>query len=56
MELVFVILGQSAVTAAAFALEDHFPAQKVNCGKLRARLSADRQVLNWTASRKTPSG
>lgn len=51
MELVFVILSQSAATAAAaFALENNVLAQKVNCGQLRPRLSADRQVLEWTAA------
>lgn len=55
MEPVFMILGQSAATAAVFALEDNVPVQKVSYGKLRARLLADKQVLGWTAPQKSPS-
>jgi ribulose 1,5-bisphosphate synthetase/thiazole synthase len=47
MEPVFMILGQSAATAAAFAIEDNVVVQKVNYDKLRARLLADKQVLEW---------
>ena len=45
MEPVFMSLGQSAATAAVLALEDQVDVQKVEYGKLRARLLADRQVL-----------
>ncbi|MFA6546678.1 MAG: FAD-dependent oxidoreductase, partial [Limisphaerales bacterium] len=48
MEPVFMVLGQSAATAAAMAIDDKVPVQKVNYGKLRARLLADKQVLDWT--------
>jgi len=45
MEPVFMILGQSAATAAAFAIEDNIKVQDVDYSKLRARLLADNQVL-----------
>jgi len=48
MEPVFMVLGQSAATAAAIAIDDQVPVQKVNYDKLRARLRADKQVLDWT--------
>ena len=47
MEPVFMILGQSAATAATFALDDKVSVQKVEYAKLRARLLADNQVLAW---------
>jgi hypothetical protein len=47
MEPVFMILGQSAATAACLAIDDGVPVQKVDYGKLRARLLADRQILEW---------
>ena len=47
MEPVFMILGQSAATAGAMAMEDGCPVQEVAYGKLRERLLADRQVLEW---------
>jgi hypothetical protein len=49
MEPVFMILGQSAATAAALALNENVAVQKVNYEKLRARLLADKQVLEWIA-------
>jgi hypothetical protein len=45
MEPVFMILGQSAATAAALALDFGIPVQDVPYEKLRARLLADGQVL-----------
>lgn len=45
IEPVFMILGQSAGTAAALAVEERVPVQKVDYAKLRARLVADGQVL-----------
>jgi hypothetical protein len=50
MEPVFMILGQSAATAACLALDDNSPVQQVGYAKLRARLLADKQVLEWMAS------
>lgn len=45
MEPVFMILGQSAATAAVMAIESKIPVQDVPYEKLRARLLADGQVL-----------
>ncbi|MFM1768296.1 MAG: Xanthan lyase precursor [Verrucomicrobiota bacterium] len=50
MEPVFMILGQSAATAASLALADRVPVQQVDYARLRARLLADGQVLEWTAA------
>jgi hypothetical protein len=47
MEPVFMILAQSAATAAALALDQGVPAQRVDYPRLRARLLADRQILEW---------
>jgi hypothetical protein len=47
MEPVFMILGQSAATAAAIALEDGVIVQDINYQKLCERLLADKQVLRW---------
>ena len=47
MEPVFMILGQSAATAACLALDERVAAQKVDYSKLRARLLADKQILEW---------
>jgi hypothetical protein len=48
MEPVFMILGQSAATAAALAIEARTPVQQVPYDRLRARLLADGQILKWT--------
>jgi hypothetical protein len=48
MEPVFMILGQSAATAACLALEDKVSLHKLPYARLRARLLADKQVLEWT--------
>ncbi len=45
MEPVFMILGQSAGTAASIAIEEGVPIQSVDYGKLRLRLIADEQQL-----------
>ncbi|MFP4139070.1 MAG: FAD-dependent oxidoreductase [Phycisphaerae bacterium] len=45
MEPVFMLLGQSAATAAAMALDADVPVQEVDYAKLRERLLADGQVL-----------
>ncbi len=45
MEPVFMILGQSAATAAVFSLEDGLAVQDVPYERLRERLIADGQVL-----------
>jgi hypothetical protein len=46
MEPVFMILGQSAATAAALAMDAGVGVQDVDNGKLRERLLADGQVLH----------
>jgi hypothetical protein len=48
MEPVFMILGQSAATAAALALETGVSVQDLPYTRLRERLLKDGQVLHWT--------
>jgi len=47
MEPVFMVLGQSAATAAAHAIDEGVPVQRVDGDKLRRRLLSDRQILEW---------
>ncbi len=47
MEPVFMITSQSAATAACLALDAKVQVQKVDQSKLRERLLADKQVLEW---------
>lgn len=47
MEPVFLVLGQSAATAAVLALDAGCAVQDVDRAKLRARLLADKQVLEY---------
>ncbi len=47
MEPVFMILGQSAATAAAMAIDDQAVVQAVNYEKLRKQLREDGQILAW---------
>ncbi|NLX99817.1 MAG: FAD-dependent oxidoreductase [Rhodopirellula sp.] len=49
MEPVFMILGQSAATAASQAIDAGKAIQAIDYAGLRERLLADRQVLEWTA-------
>ncbi len=51
MEPVFMILGQSAATAACLAIDEGVDVQHVPYAKLRARLLADKQILEL----KSPS-
>ena len=53
MEPVFMILGQSAATAAAFAIDDKLAVQDVPYAKLRERLLKDGQVLNYDGPKTT---
>jgi hypothetical protein len=46
MEPVYMILGQSAGTAAAMAAADNLPVQAIEYGRLRARLELDGQRLD----------
>jgi hypothetical protein len=51
MEPVFMILGQSAATAAVLAIDGKTAVQDVPYQKLRERLLKDKQVLEFTAQK-----
>ena len=51
MEPVFMVLGQAAATAAAVAIDGGTTVQDVDYPRLRERLLADGQVLEWTGPR-----
>lgn len=51
MEPVFMVLGQSAATAASQAIDQDVPVQEINREKFRERLLADGQILQWTGPR-----
>jgi len=53
MEPVFMVLGQSAATAAVLAIESKVAVQDVDFEKLEARLLTDRQVLEWTGPKRS---
>lgn len=55
MEPVFMILGQSAATAASLAIKNGVTVQKVDYAKLRSKLLADRQLLEWPVAKAAPS-
>jgi hypothetical protein len=50
MEPVFMVLGQSAATAACLAIDAGSSVQQVPYPQLRERLLADGQVLEWTGA------
>lgn len=50
MEPVFMVLGQSAATAACHAIDGGLAVQKVDVDKLQERLLADKQILEWKGS------
>lgn len=54
MEPVFMILGQSAATAASMAIDDRVTAQNVDYAKLRSKLLQDGQVLTWADQVERP--
>lgn len=54
MEPVFMVTSQSAATAAVLAINDGVPVQSVDYAKLKARLLADKQILD--SSGATPAG
>lgn len=54
MEPVFMILGQSAATAAALALDENCPVQELSPGRLREQLLKDGQILDWGGPAETP--
>lgn len=47
MEPVFMVLGQSAATAAVQAIEQETSVQGIDYARLRRRLEADGQILAW---------
>jgi hypothetical protein len=49
MEPVFMVLGQSAATAACQAIENDAAVQRIDVTELQTRLRADGQVLAWSA-------
>jgi hypothetical protein len=53
MEPVFMVLGQSAATAACQSIDAGVAVQKVDYDQLKERLLADRQVLVWTGPKRT---
>jgi FAD dependent oxidoreductase len=54
MEPVFMVLGQSAATAACIAIDDNVAVQEISYAKLQKRLLADKQVLKWIGPRRKP--
>lgn len=51
MEPVFMILGQSAATAAVIAIRHGIPVQDIDYAELRARLTRDGQILEFTPAK-----
>lgn len=52
MEPVFMVTSQSAATAACLALDEGVPVQQLSYPRLRARLLADGQMLDWPPPRR----
>jgi hypothetical protein len=52
MEPVFMVLGQSAATAAAVAIDGRQTVQSVDYARLRQRLLEDKQILRWAPAEK----
>lgn len=50
MEPVFMVLGQSAATAAVLSLNDDVSVQRIDVAALQKQLRDDKQVLDWTAA------
>lgn len=55
MEPVLMATSQSAATAACLAIDDHVAVQHVNHAKLRDRLLADKQVIEWPQTKAAPA-
>lgn len=55
MEPVFMVLGQSAATAACQAIESNCKVQDVDYALLKNRLIEDNQVLEWTGAKRESS-
>jgi hypothetical protein len=56
MEPVFMILGQSATTAAVLAMDGKSSVQKLPYETLQTRLLADKQILQWKATDSATAG
>jgi hypothetical protein len=54
MEPVFMILGQSAATAAVLAINDNCPLQKLSYDRLHTQLAEDKQMLAWSNDAAAP--
>ncbi len=54
MEPVFMVLGQSAATAASLSINNNCSVQQVPYQELAARLTQDRQILAWTGPKPSP--
>nr|WP_201723930.1 FAD-dependent oxidoreductase [Rhodopirellula sp. SM50] len=54
MEPVLMVTSQSAATAACHAIDANVPVQQVDYARLRTRLIADGQVLQWKHGTKQP--
>ncbi len=52
MEPVFMVLSQSAATAASLAIGDDVAVQDVDYAKLRKRLDTSRQIVQWDRTHK----
>ncbi len=52
MEPVFMVLGQSAATAAALAIDSEQSVQEISYTSLRKQLEADRQILKHNAAKE----
>lgn len=55
MEPVFMVLGQSAATAAMQSIEQGVSVQQIDYEQLRTQLLADDQVLAWTGPVRRPA-
>ena len=56
MEPVFMILGQSAATAAVFSIDDNLSVQDIPYEKLKKRLISDNQILELKKTELVTSG
>jgi hypothetical protein len=51
MEPVFMVLGQSAATAACHSIDEDVSVQQVDMNRLTRRLKDEGQVLEWTGEK-----
>jgi hypothetical protein len=50
MEPDFMVLGHSSADAAVMAMDAGVPVQKIDVSGLQKRLTAEKQILKWTAA------